>query len=273
MPLDHTTITPLEIPNAAFNADGLAVLLLRGTRETGTWVIQAGAGGEVGLGQLQTFIPEQGGFLDDPHYPDLAVETAFVWLNEQARRQGWRVVSWECLNAYYDPEQRPFYCAARAVVVNRTFIPVQNEQTLETLELIMGGPASTTSGAGDTVTAPEDTTSSSVCVPLANQLLVELDTAALADGCSREEKARRILTAVLTTPILSGRRVARTQGDLLADSADRFALQLERIRRALREASNDDGAQLWDEQVPAEVFIRQLISTAGLRRRNEGQGG
>lgn len=263
MPLDHRTITPLEIPNAAFNADGLAVLLLRGTRETGTWVIQAAAGGEVGLGQLQTLIPEQGGFLDDPHYPDLAVETAFIWLNEQARRQGWRVVSWECLNAYYDPEERPLYCAARAVVVNRTFIPVRDEQTLE---LIMGSPASTT-GADDTVTAPEDATSSSVCVSLANQLLVELDTAAVADGCSREEKARRILTAVLTTPILSGRRVARTQRDLVADAADRFAFQLERIRRALREASNDDGGQLWDEEVPPEVFIRQVIGTAGLGPR------
>lgn len=112
----------------------------------------------------------------------------------------------------------------------------------------------------------EPDASSSICIDLYSPLLAELDTAAAADGCSREEKARRILTAVLTTPVLSGRRVARTRRDLLEDAADSFALQLEQIRWALREAINEDGSQAWDERLPPWEAIRWLIDAAGLPR-------
>ncbi|HEY5987167.1 MAG TPA: hypothetical protein VIV12_12455 [Streptosporangiaceae bacterium] len=140
MPLDYTS-TALDIPASAFNADGLAVLLLQGGRYGGDWVIHAvpfqpKADREDSYGRLDTFTPSDQALLSDPRYPYLAVESAFIWLNDQARQRGWRVVAWECLNAHYGAQERPYFCAARAIVTNQSFVPVPDvtyadEQTLD----------------------------------------------------------------------------------------------------------------------------------------------
>ena len=73
---------------------------------------------------------------DDPAYPDRAVESAFIWLIEQTRAQGLRVVMFECLNHHYGPGEAPYFCAARAVIASPVFVPqpetrYADEQTLD----------------------------------------------------------------------------------------------------------------------------------------------
>lgn len=140
MPLPIADADPLNIPESAFNADGLAVIMLPGGRYGGDWVIQAvNAGGDQQpAGKIRTSVDGRRKQVleNDPGYPDRAIETAFIWLTGEARRQGLRVVDFECLNGRYAPAERPFFCLARGIVASAAFIPAEgvtyaDDQTLD----------------------------------------------------------------------------------------------------------------------------------------------
>jgi hypothetical protein len=127
MPLPFCVTQALDVPPADFNAHGLAVVDIRGGRYGGDWVVSAVIAGrqpdEV-IGRIDT---EAGGRRDhltsDPQYPDRAIETAFVWLNDETRRRGWRLVSCECANQGIPAHQAPYFCAARVIIASETFVP------------------------------------------------------------------------------------------------------------------------------------------------------
>jgi hypothetical protein len=124
MPLPIASSENLNIPPSHFNGDGLAVIVLAGGRYGGDWVIKATDGDEP-FGELQTSVDERRKreLLTSPGYPDRAIETAFVWLMGETQRQGLRVVSFECLNKRYGPNEQPYLCLAQAIIASKAFTP------------------------------------------------------------------------------------------------------------------------------------------------------
>jgi hypothetical protein len=128
MPLPIAVSEDLAVPGSMFNEDGLAVLMLSGGRYGGDWVIGVGSlpyGEHDPIGELRTAVDERRKqeLLHDPGYPDRAIESAFIWLMDQAKRQGLRVVGFENMNSRYSESERPFFCLAQAVIASRAFEP------------------------------------------------------------------------------------------------------------------------------------------------------
>ncbi len=110
MPLAYHVTDELEIPDSAFNADDIATLLIQGGRYGGAWIMNAGAmvdgkpDGDV-IGSIETVEDIQG-----PR-PDVAVDSAYVWVNDACVRQGWKLAAFENLNGLYDAASAPFFAA------------------------------------------------------------------------------------------------------------------------------------------------------------------
>ena len=137
MPLPVASAEALDIPESAFDGNGLAVLMIPGGRYGGDWTVSVMAG-DINCGSLSTTAPERSKreLLSDPGYPDRAIETAFIWLISETRKQSLRVVSWECLNSQHSPAECPYFCLARAIVASEAFTPAPgvtyaDEQTLD----------------------------------------------------------------------------------------------------------------------------------------------
>jgi hypothetical protein len=142
MPLPVSSSEPLSIPDSEFNEHGLAVIMLSGGRYGGDWVIGASTNevSEV-LGEVRTEAGASRRELErDPRYPYLAIESAFAWLRGEARKRGWRVVGFECFNDQYREEDRPYFCLARALVANASFVPRPGIAYADemTLDAVMG---------------------------------------------------------------------------------------------------------------------------------------
>jgi hypothetical protein len=141
MPLPIASWVNLAIPAGLFNEHGLAVLTLQGGRYGGDWVITPVSqdGRYLAGGEFTTSAGSERrmqALLTDPGYPDRAIETALIWLMGEAKRQGLRVVMFECLNGQYPETDRPYFCAARAVIASQSFKPApgviyDDEQTLD----------------------------------------------------------------------------------------------------------------------------------------------
>jgi hypothetical protein len=151
------TRKPLNLPARAFNADGLAVLMLTGGRYGGDWAMgfaPMDAPGDI-CGELRTEAGDRKGvLLSDPGYPGRAAETAFIWLLAQAREHGWRLVAWECMNSVYSPPEAAYFVAARAIVANESFTPAEgvtyaDEQTLDAAMGYVPVPGTGDSESGD----------------------------------------------------------------------------------------------------------------------------
>lgn len=140
MPLPIASSDDLHIPEAMYNGDGLAVLIMQGGRYGGDWVIQPvnPDGPDQPAGEFRTSVDDRSRqhLQGDPGYPDRAIETAFIWLIGETIRQGLRVVMFECLNSEIGEAERPYFCAARAVIASQSFEPAPgvtyaDEQTLD----------------------------------------------------------------------------------------------------------------------------------------------
>jgi hypothetical protein len=136
MPLSVESAEALDIPESAFNSDGLAVLMVPGGRYGGDWSVTFVGPDDVKFGKIFTAAGRsKQELLNDPRYPYLAAETAFIWLVGQAREQGWRVVSWECFNDQYGEDERPYFCLARAIVASEKFTPAPGAAYADELTL------------------------------------------------------------------------------------------------------------------------------------------
>lgn len=111
MPLPYIVAKPLApIPPDRFNADGLAGLIVAGGRYGGHWVLNASFTPEEVIGTIET---EQ----DDR--PSMAVDTAYVWINDEAARIGLKIVHFESMNDRYPPDQAPYFAAAQFILAGK----------------------------------------------------------------------------------------------------------------------------------------------------------
>ena len=125
MPLPYTVTEPLNVPTAAFNSDGIAVLRVGGGRYGGDWVIDALDGGQAVWGSIETcYDLGRDDLTKDARYPDLALDSAFVWLNGEAKKRGWRLIFWESLNSGIPQDEKPYFTVARAMLASEHFVPM-----------------------------------------------------------------------------------------------------------------------------------------------------
>lgn len=125
MPLHYDVEEELNIPAELFNADAIAIININGGRYGGDWVISASARGvDESLGQINTSHDRSRYDLtQDERYPDLAVDTAYVWLHDHVKKHGWRLLVWENFNSQIGPDERPYFAYARAVIGSDKFVP------------------------------------------------------------------------------------------------------------------------------------------------------
>lgn len=126
MPLPYDTSKNLDIPTSTFNDDGIAVIDIRGGRYGGHWVINAFVAGadEREAGSIETcYDLRRDDLTKDERYPNLAADTAYVWLHGEMKQRGWRLLAWENLNQHYPAGERPYFMAARAVIGSDKFVP------------------------------------------------------------------------------------------------------------------------------------------------------
>lgn len=125
MPLPYDTRDLLNIPADAFNGDAIAVLDIHGGRYGGHWVIDAFVvGTEESAGSIETcYDLDRNDLTKDAGYPGLAVDTAYVWLHDHVKKQGWRLLTWDNRNGSYGPDERPFFMAVRVAIGGTGFVP------------------------------------------------------------------------------------------------------------------------------------------------------
>lgn len=136
MPLEYETTKPLTINS--YNENGLAVLAVQGGRYGGTWAISAvPVGGAQPAGEIRTFLDQERhpDLTNDPRYPNLAIESAFIWLRDQTANQGLRLVYFECLNHRHSAGEAPYFCAAQAVIAGPAFRPQPGVEYADTWTL------------------------------------------------------------------------------------------------------------------------------------------
>lgn len=117
MPLAYTETEPLTIPDNAYNAYNVATILIQGGRYGGEWVMNAIAldGGQIRedaevIGSIHTARDER---------PGMAVDAAFVWVNDVCVRSGLKLGHFENRNGDYGPAEAPYFAAALFLIDRR----------------------------------------------------------------------------------------------------------------------------------------------------------
>lgn len=114
MPLAYEERTPLTIPADAFADDDLARIVVQGGRYGGEWnliasVLTPGSDPQP-IGEIMTAADDR---------PEMAVDTAQVWLNDACGKAGLKLAHFESKNDSYGPAEAPFFAAAFALVDRR----------------------------------------------------------------------------------------------------------------------------------------------------------
>jgi len=109
--LGYRVEQPLDIPDEAFAADGIATIVVTGYSTGGIWIMSALAP------QMPT--AKFGSFRTDtaPGKPDLAVEAAEDWMSKECDRLGLNLAHSE--NHTYPTDEAPFFAAIMFLVVRQ----------------------------------------------------------------------------------------------------------------------------------------------------------
>jgi hypothetical protein len=117
MPLAYEVHQALTIPASAYNSDDIATILGTGGRYGGQWVLKAVLvqGGEPRfsdpiLGEMLTAKDDR---------PDMAVDTAYVWVNDACVKAGVKLAASKNLNSSYDAESAPYFASATFFIDRR----------------------------------------------------------------------------------------------------------------------------------------------------------
>ena len=119
MPLTYGVTEPLAIPADAYNADDVAVILVTGGRYGGQWALRAqpvkdGKPTETCIGEI---------FTEKDERPGMAVDTAYVWVNDACVRAGVKLAAVKDMNGSYDAESAPYFASALFYVDRRVPSP------------------------------------------------------------------------------------------------------------------------------------------------------
>ncbi|WP_406639069.1 hypothetical protein [Amycolatopsis sp. WGS_07] len=131
MPLPFDRKSSLRVSLSEFNKDGLFALMVHGNRYGGNWNINLFPADERpadnSRGSIMTSWDHKSDDLTkDDNFPDLALDTAYVWLNSEASALGWRLVYWSSLKDQIPKDQQPFLILAQAVIGNEHFTPMKD---------------------------------------------------------------------------------------------------------------------------------------------------
>jgi hypothetical protein len=116
MPLTYQENQPLVIPVDAYNADDIATVLVTGGRYGAQWALKAlpvydGKPRDVVIGEIWTAKDER---------PDMAVDTAVVWVNNACVHAGVKMAHFDNLNSTYDAESAPYFASAIFLIDRRS---------------------------------------------------------------------------------------------------------------------------------------------------------
>jgi hypothetical protein len=115
-PLTYTTEQPLDLPATAYNDNGIAVVVLAGSRYAGEWKVNAC----IGAGDDATVIGSLG--TGKTTVTDAVVTASLAWIAGECERLGLKVVHTENDNHRYGPAERPYFTCARALVVDKDWV-------------------------------------------------------------------------------------------------------------------------------------------------------
>ncbi|MFJ4342661.1 hypothetical protein [Streptomyces sp. NPDC088915] len=114
--LPYTVVQPLQIPDAAYNGDGIATLVVTGTSYGGIWVLNA----------ISTHVPPDGaesiGEIETeaaPRQPDRALEAAQDWVRTTCDEMGIALGHFKDLNSHYGPDEAPFFTGGQFLIDRR----------------------------------------------------------------------------------------------------------------------------------------------------------
>ncbi len=107
--LDYAVTRELDLPDAAYNADGIATLVLTGASYGGMWMMSAIVlGDDEPSGSIET--------AEAPRRPDLALDAAEDWVGRECARLGVALRLCVSKNDQYGPDEAPFFSTGLALV-------------------------------------------------------------------------------------------------------------------------------------------------------------
>lgn len=114
MPVAYTTDTPLTVPAHAFNADGVASLILTGASYGGGyWTINACHGpgdNPTIIGTVET---------NQTTDPEEAAAAALAWVKDECAHVGLKVAHYVNHSDRYGPAERPYFTTAQVLIVDK----------------------------------------------------------------------------------------------------------------------------------------------------------
>lgn len=143
MPLLYTTVSGLAVNSGSFNGDAVAVLNIQGTGYGRKWMIIVSDEDYATVGEFAAGRLETESISDSDDYPLRVLETAYVWVHDQATKRGWRVLAWNADE--YPTNQRPHFIAAQVLIGSEAFVPTPgvvyaDEMTLDQVMSGLGRP-------------------------------------------------------------------------------------------------------------------------------------
>ena len=114
MPLSYRVQVPLTIPDEVFNTDDIATVLVTGARYGSHWILNAipfieGMAQEP-IGKIETVPDER---------PDMAIDTAYIWVNDACVKTGVRIAHFVNKNDAYGPDEAPYFASALFLIDRR----------------------------------------------------------------------------------------------------------------------------------------------------------
>jgi hypothetical protein len=114
VPLAYEIRKPLEIPDDAYNSDDIAAIVVTGGRYGGQWYLSAipmhGSSQGESVGEIFTNADDR---------PDMAVDTAYVWVAGVCMTSGVKLAHFQNKNSEYGPDEAPYFAGALFLIDRR----------------------------------------------------------------------------------------------------------------------------------------------------------
>ncbi|MEU4534348.1 hypothetical protein AB0G15_05735 [Streptosporangium sp. NPDC023825] len=115
MPLSYEVDKELEVPDGAFDKNDIATILVTGGRYGGHWQLTAiplvnGVPTDEAIGQIMTA---------QDNRPDMAIDTAVVWINDACQKADFKLAHFENKNNLHSPDEAPYFASGLFFVDRR----------------------------------------------------------------------------------------------------------------------------------------------------------
>lgn len=116
MPLPYHVTTDLDLSQLVYNADDIATIVVTGGQYDGDWALNAIPfdGGRPAGDAIGSIMTERAG-----HGPEMAFDTAYVWVNDACVKAGVKLVHAADKNDERPAEERPYFATGLFLVDRR----------------------------------------------------------------------------------------------------------------------------------------------------------